>query len=104
MYIYIYIYIYSSPPHTIRLLGGFFEISCSVFYRKSAEPSRVYLTERTVLEVQIPRIVYFYWYTHQSLYSIHRVYAQCIFHDNNLIQYNNACIIIMSGFNVGPEK
>ncbi len=27
-----------------------------------------------------------------------------IFHDNNLMQYNNACIQIMSGFNVGPEK
>ena len=26
---------------------------------------------------------------------------QCILHDNNLIRYNNACII---GFNVGPEK
>ena len=35
---------------------------------------------------------------------MHRVYVQCILHDNNLIQYNNACIIILSGFNVGPEN
>ena len=40
-------------------------------------------------------------YNRQSLYSMHRVYVQCILHDNNLIQYNNACII---GINVGPEK
>ena len=41
-----------------------------------------------------------------SLYSIHRVYVQYrpILHDNNAMQYNNACIIIISGFNVGPEK
>ena len=29
---------------------------------------------------------------------------KCILPDNNLIQYNNACIIIMPGFSVGPEK
>ena len=39
-----------------------------------------------------------------DLYSMHRVYVQCILHDNNIIQYNNACIIIMPGFDVGPEK
>ena len=37
-------------------------------------------------------------------HSIHRVYVQYILHDNNLMQYNNACIIIMSGFNVGLKK
>ena len=35
---------------------------------------------------------------------MHREYEQCILHDNNCVQYNNACIIIMSGFNVGSEK
>ena len=41
-----------------------------------------------------------------SVYSIHRVYVQYrpILHDNNVMQCNNACIIIISGFNVGPEK
>ena len=41
------------------LIRGGLAIQCSVFvYRNSADPSRVYLTERTMLAVQIPRIVF----------------------------------------------
>ena len=35
---------------------------------------------------------------------MHRVYVQCTFHDNNLIQDNNVFVIIMSGFSEGLKK
>ena len=62
-------------------------------------------TSNTMLDPTTVKNGCFYlkWYYCQSLYTVHCVYVQCVLHDN-LIQYNNACIIFMSDFNVGPAK